>query len=111
VNAETVDSWTAVRVKGSSPLEVRKTFSMVLLEVRILLHTPSFVSVDVVKVQPRKLYERAERCPVCVSGTQVTTITTYLQPVGRFEENTGKMMGNERGPITYKFNMPLWTNW
>jgi hypothetical protein len=46
VNAETVDSWTAVRVKGSSPLEVRKTFSMVLLEVRILLHTPSFVSVS-----------------------------------------------------------------
>ena len=43
VNAETVDSWTAVRVKGSSPLEVRKTFSMVLLEVRILLHTPSFL--------------------------------------------------------------------
>jgi len=42
VNAETVDSWTAVRVKGSSPLEVRKTFSMVLLEVRLLLHTPNF---------------------------------------------------------------------
>ena len=42
VNAEMVDSPTAVGVKGSSPLEVRKTFSMVLLEVRILLHTPSF---------------------------------------------------------------------
>jgi hypothetical protein len=40
VNAETVDSWAAARVKGSSPLEVRKTFSMVLLEVRLLLHTP-----------------------------------------------------------------------
>ena len=41
VNAEMVDSPTAVGVKGSSPLEVRKTFSMVLLEVRILLRTPS----------------------------------------------------------------------
>lgn len=40
VNAETVDSPTAVGVKGSSPLEVRKTFSMVLLEVQILLHRP-----------------------------------------------------------------------
>ena len=39
-NAETVDSLTAVEAKGSSPLEVRKTFSMVLLEVRILLCTP-----------------------------------------------------------------------
>jgi len=48
-----------------------------------------------VKVQPRKLYERAERYPVCVSGTQVTTITTYLYPVGRFEENTGEMVPNE----------------
>ncbi len=44
MNAETVDSLTAVEVKGSSPLEVRKTFSMVLLEVRILLHTPSFMA-------------------------------------------------------------------
>ena len=44
VNAETVDSPTAVGVKGSSPLEVCKTFSMVLLEVRILLHTPSLCS-------------------------------------------------------------------
>ena len=42
MNAETVDSPTAVGVKGSSPLEVRKTFSMVLLEVRILLRRPSF---------------------------------------------------------------------
>ena len=40
MNAEKVDSPTAVGVKGSSPLEVRKTFSMVLLEVQILLHTP-----------------------------------------------------------------------
>ena len=42
MNAETVDSPTAVGVKGSSPLEVRKTFSMVLLVVRLHLHTPSF---------------------------------------------------------------------
>ena len=42
VSAETVDSSTAVEAKGSSPLEVRKTFSMVLLEVRILLYTPSY---------------------------------------------------------------------
>ena len=40
MDAETVDSSTAVEAKGSSPLEVRKTFSMVLLEVRILLYTP-----------------------------------------------------------------------
>ena len=44
VTADMVDSPTAVGVKGSSPLEVRKTFSMVLLEVRILLHTPSLCS-------------------------------------------------------------------
>ena len=42
VNAETVDSPTAVGAKGSSPLGVRKTLSMVLLVVRIHLHTPSF---------------------------------------------------------------------
>ena len=43
VNAETVDSLTAVGVKGSSPLEGRKPFSMVLLAVRVHLHTPSFL--------------------------------------------------------------------
>ena len=34
-------SSAAVEAKGSSPLEVRKTFSMVLLEVRILPYTPN----------------------------------------------------------------------
>ena len=46
VSAETVDSPTTVGAKGSSPLEDRKSFSMVLLEVRILPYTPSFVSVS-----------------------------------------------------------------
>ena len=41
VSAEMVYSSTAVEAKGSSPLEVRKTFSMVLLEVRILPYTPN----------------------------------------------------------------------
>jgi hypothetical protein len=40
VSAETVDSPTAVGAKGSSPLEVRKTFSMVLLVVRLHPHIP-----------------------------------------------------------------------
>ena len=41
MSAETVDSSTAVGAKGSSPLEVRKTFSMVLLVVRIHPHAPN----------------------------------------------------------------------
>ncbi len=41
MNAETVDSLTAVEVKGSSPLGGGSLLSMVLLEVRVLLHTPS----------------------------------------------------------------------
>jgi len=36
-----VDSPAAAGAKGSSPLEDRKSFRMVLLEVRILPHTPS----------------------------------------------------------------------
>lgn len=40
VSAETVYSPAAAGVKGSSPLEVRKTFSMVLLVVRFHPHTP-----------------------------------------------------------------------
>jgi hypothetical protein len=78
VNAETVDSWTAVRVKGSSPLEVRKTFSMVLLEVRILLHTPSFVSVDVEKAGTRNPCELSVRQP-CINYYYVPLTSLQLQ--------------------------------
>jgi hypothetical protein len=39
-----VDSPAAAGAKGSSPWEDRKSFSMVLLEVRILPYTPSFES-------------------------------------------------------------------
>lgn len=45
VDAATGRRRTAVRAKGSSPLEVRKTFSMVLLKVRILLYTPRICGV------------------------------------------------------------------
>ena len=38
---------------------------------------------------------------------QVSTITTYLYTVGRFKENTVKMVRNKRGLTTYKFIMPI----
>ena len=44
MSAETVDSLAAAGAKGSSPLEVRKTFSMVLLVVRLHPYTPSFMA-------------------------------------------------------------------
>ena len=75
--------------------------------VQIPPSAPSFVSVDVAKVQPRKLYERAERCPVRVSGTQVATITTYLCAIRGFKENIAEMVPNKWGGTTYKFIMEL----
>jgi hypothetical protein len=42
-----------------------------------LLLTKHFVSVDVEKAKPRKLCE-STASPVIESGTQVSTITTYL---------------------------------
>jgi hypothetical protein len=55
-----------------------------------LLNKSSFVSVDVEKAWCRKPCERMVRVQQNCNA-QVSTITTYLYPVGRFEENTGRM--------------------
>lgn len=47
-----VYSWTAVQAMGSSPMEDRKSFSMVLLEVRILLYEPSVLALTLKWFQP-----------------------------------------------------------
>ena len=79
MDAETVDSPTAVGVKGSSPLEVRKTFSMVLLEVRILLHTPSFV-----KVSARERHATQHSSKVLLSRRLMGSIPTVRRPFGGY---------------------------
>ena len=65
----------------------------------------SFVSVDVEK---STIGSYGQKDVVELASIhQVSTITTYLYTVGRFKENTVKMVRNKRGLTTYKFIMLL----